>query len=357
MRMRLLAVCFAISCVSGSDDRSASTSALTTFTIPGRVEAEAFTGFSGSTTGKGGTGPYGNLQACSDSSGCGQNVGWIGTAEWFSYDVNVTGTVASVDVRVASAVSGAFHLEVDNVVATSTFTVATGGWQSWTTVTTPLSVSSGAHVIKLVADTGGFNVNYFDFKATNTPPGPAPFYNGCYRDDASRALPIFMGSRSDMTPQLCQNLCRGHHYAGVQYSSECYCGDAVAYEIRPDSECNMPCSGDASQACGGGWRNSIYFVPDYAGCYSDDSTRALPVFKGSRSDMTPQKCQALCVGYNYAGVQYYSECYCGNTLGFQLRPDSECNTPCSGDSSQECGGGWRNSVYSLGDPCYGCWDY
>jgi len=357
MRMRLLAICLAISCVDTSD-RSSSTSALSTFSIPGRVEAEAFTGFSGSTTSsKGGSGPYQNLQGCSDSSGCGQNVGWIGTGEWFSYDVTATGSVTSVDVRVASAGTGRFHLDIDNgAFTTPTFTVSTGGWQSWTTVTTTLALASGDHLVKVVADTGGFNVNYLDFHTAVTS-GPAPFYNGCYTDDANRALDIFMGSRPDMTPQVCQSLCRGHHYAGVQYYSECYCGDAVGYDLRPDSECNTPCAGDASQNCGGGWRNSIYYVPDYVGCYSDDANRALPIFKGSTPDMTPQKCEALCVGYNYAGVQYHDECYCGNTLGYALRPDSECNTACAGDSSQACGGGWRNSVYALGDPCYGCWDY
>jgi hypothetical protein len=186
---------------------------------------------------------------------------------------------------------------------------------------------------------------------------PAPFYNGCYRDDRNRALDIFKGWRSNMTPQLCQRLCTGHHYAGVQWYGECWCGDGVGYDLRPDSECNTPCSGDSSQMCGGGWRNSIYFIPEYVGCYTDSSTRALPVFKGYRYDMTPQKCVALCEGYGYAGVQWHGECWCGNTLGYQLRTDSECNTACNGDPTQRCGGGWRNSIYALGDPCYGCWDY
>ena len=185
----------------------------------------------------------------------------------------------------------------------------------------------------------------------------APFYNGCYRDDASRALPIFKGWRSDMTPQLCQRLCTGHNYAGVQWYSECWCGDAVRYDLRSESECNTPCSGDSSQMCGGSWHNSIYFIPTYVGCYTDSSTRALPVFKGYTDDMTPQKCEALCEGYGYAGVQWHGECWCGNTFGDQLRPDSECNTACNGDPTQVCGGDWHNSIYALGDPCYGCWDY
>ena len=337
----------------GGKPETATTSALTPFTIS-RVEAEAFTGFSGSTTAsKGGTGPYSNLQPCSDTTGCGQNVGWIGTGEWFSYDVNVQTSVASIAVRVASPYSGYLHFEVDNgAFTTASLNVATSGWQTWTTVTTSLSLASGHHVIKLVADTGGFNVNYFDFGST--PPEP-PLFNGCYQGGVGRD--IFKGSRSDMTPQLCQRLCTGYHYAGVQWYSECWCGDVLSsYDLRPDSECNTPCSGDSSQMCGGSWHNSIYFVPPNLGCYTDSSTRALPVFKGYTDDMTPQKCEALCDGYYYAGVQWHGECWCGNTVGYQLRPDSECDTACNGDTTQMCGGGWHNSIYALGDPCYGCWD-
>lgn len=342
----------------GPDRDTTSTSALTVFTIPGRVESEAFTGFSGSTTSsKGGTGTYGNLQPCSDASGCGQNVGWIGAGEWFSYDVQMQGSVASIDVRVASPYSGYFHLDVDDgAFKTALLNVATGGWQRWMTVTTALPLASGRHVVKLVADTGAFNVNYLDFESA--PTGAAHFYNGCYRDDAQRALDIFKGSRPDMTPQLCQRLCADHHYAGVQWHSQCWCGDSLGgYDLRPDGECNTPCSGDPTQMCGGGWRNSVYFVPTHLGCYSDSSTRALPVFKGYSYGMAPQKCQALCDGYAYAGLQWHGQCWCGNTLGDELRPNSECNTACNGDSTQTCGGGWRNSIYSLGDPCYGCWDY
>jgi hypothetical protein len=321
------------------------------------VEAEDFTGFSGSTTSsKGGTGPYSNLQPCSDTSGCGQNVGWIGNGESFSYNVNLQGSVSSVDVRVASAYSGRFSLDVDNFAfGTEGFYVATGGWQNWTTVTISLPLThlgSGSHVIRLSAEVGGFNVNYLDFTDR-----PVPLYWGCYRDDANRALDIFKGSRSDMTPQLCQRLCTGYRYAGVQFYSECSCGDAVGYDRRPDSECNLPCSGDSSQMCGGGWHNSIYIVAPYVGCYTDSWTRALPVFKGYTSDMTPQKCEALCEGYNFAGAQWNGECWCGDTLGYQVRPDSECDTACNGDPTQMCGGGWHNSIYALGDPCYGCWDY
>lgn len=53
-------------------------------------------------------------------------------------------------------------------------------------------------------------------------------------------------------------------------------------------------------------------------------------------------------GYKYAGSQQHHQCLCGNR-GYdrygQL-PESACNAVCYGDSSQMCGGGWVNSVYT-----------
>ena len=153
------------------DEGPAGTAALSSpFGVPGRVEAEAFQGYSGSTTPKGGSGPYGDLEPCSDALGCGQDVGWIGTGEWFSYTVSVAvGGVGSIDARVASALAGRFHLEIDGVAGPSA-DVATGGWQAWTTVSFPIALTAGPHAVRVVSDVGGFNVNYLDFKAGAAPP-------------------------------------------------------------------------------------------------------------------------------------------------------------------------------------------
>ncbi|SLM36456.1 Carbohydrate-binding WSC, subgroup [Lasallia pustulata] len=68
--------------------------------------------------------------------------------------------------------------------------------------------------------------------------------------------------------------------------------------------------------------------------------------------MTIESCQAFCSSstYNYglAGLEYASQCYCGNglqsgsTLGY-----SKCNTACKGNSSEICGGSGALSVYNL----------
>lgn len=52
-------------------------------------------------------------------------------------------------------------------------------------------------------------------------------------------------------------------------------------------------------------------------------------------------------GYQYAGTQYSSECWCGNSYGlYGVKPTNECNMPCAGNEGEMCGGANRNSVYT-----------
>ena len=44
--------------------------------------------------------------------------------------------------------------------------------------------------------------------------------------------------------------------------------------------------------------------------------------------------------------QASSYCFCGDSYGSFGEADG-CSLSCHGDSSQTCGGSWRNSVYSL----------
>src|SRR6185503_12007319 len=71
----------------------------------------------------------------------------------------------------------------------------------------------------------------------------------------------------------------------------------------------------------------------YVGCYTDSSTRALPAHLSTGGE-TIASCRAKAAanGYAYAGLQYYGECFGGNTLGYTQVADSECNTPCSANT-------------------------
>ena len=67
--------------------------------------------------------------------------------------------------------------------------------------------------------------------------------------------------------------------------------------------------------------------------------------------MTPETCMSTCAGkgFSMAGVEFGQECYCGNTLanglGQPLSDDSQCNMPCAGDNSEQCGGNWVMNLF------------
>ncbi|KAJ5152966.1 uncharacterized protein N7482_009444 [Penicillium canariense] len=69
---------------------------------------------------------------------------------------------------------------------------------------------------------------------------------------------------------------------------------------------------------------------------------------GNPDGMTVEKCVALAKdgAWRYAGVEFGSQCFVGNTLhGPDQFPDSDCNIVCAGDPSELCGDAGRIQVY------------
>lgn len=143
-------------------------------TLPGRIEAERYKqggeglAFHDLTPGNAGQAYREDdvdIQKTKDNSGA-YNVGWIAAHEWTAYDVTAADDLTvAFNVRVASPYRDKrFYLELDGVNITGSIVVPqTGGWQKWDMVASgPVSISSGHHVLKLVAETDGFNVNYAD---------------------------------------------------------------------------------------------------------------------------------------------------------------------------------------------------
>ncbi|KAG8847182.1 hypothetical protein FRB91_012038 [Serendipita sp. 411] len=168
-----------------------------------------------------------------------------------------------------------------------------------------------------------------------------PAQGGCWTDSVEdRALQQSMGVYDDLTPPKCQLLCQdaGFPLAGVESGRECFCGKAITGFNLPalDESCNMPCTGDNTQICGG--TDTIYiYVKDnfpytvgppsplsnYNGysktsCWRDSpSDRILkhePDSPIPGDQMTVQKCIDGCAaaGYSSAGVELGRECYCDN---------------------------------------------
>jgi hypothetical protein len=92
----------------------------------------------------------------------------------------------------------------------------------------------------------------------------------------------------------------------------------------------------------------------YVGCASDGNPRTLTdktsIYMGGFGDtLTVEKCVDWCAGYKYAGLEYASQCFCGNTVAADRAPVAgilgNCNMKCKGDDGQYCGGPNALSLY------------
>ncbi|MBU2996313.1 cellulase family glycosylhydrolase [Cellulophaga baltica] len=122
-------------------------------TIPAKIEAEDYVSASGIQT-----------EISSDTDG-GENVGYIDTDDFLTYNVNVTtaGEYA-INFRLASSTNGSsFDIYSENTLISSISSNATGGWQTWETVSTTVSLPEGEQSIKILATGTGWNINWLEF--------------------------------------------------------------------------------------------------------------------------------------------------------------------------------------------------
>jgi len=61
--------------------------------------------------------------------------------------------------------------------------------------------------------------------------------------------------------------------------------------------------------------------------------------------MTVESCSSFCSNFQYFGLEYGGECYCGNTLPSEEAAATDCNMVCDGNANELCGAGWRLSTY------------
>jgi endoglucanase len=128
------------------------------FAIPTKIEAEAFFVNQGL-----------QLETTTDAGG-GQNIGYTNAGDYLDYRIRVAeaGTY-KVEVRVASAGSAGqieFQQRTKEGTVLNTATVATpvtGGWQTWTTVSTSITLDAGSGVLRLRVAAPEFNVNWMNF--------------------------------------------------------------------------------------------------------------------------------------------------------------------------------------------------
>lgn len=189
-------------------------------------------------------------------------------------------------------------------------------------------------------------------------------YAGCYTDSTSQRSLAYQVS-TDGTIENCLQTCyaQGYTIAGAEYASQCFCDDVVSSTMAKaaESDCNMPCSGDAQEICGGSDRLSIYnstaLVPAtiqqdvdswlYDGCWTDDASRVMTGANGLNSSVSGciVECQGL--GYNQSAVEYGGQCFCGTLASRSTRvADSECSMQCDSDPYHLCGAGYRLQLYT-----------
>ncbi|GLB35519.1 putative protein xylosyltransferase activity [Lyophyllum shimeji] len=204
-------------------------------------------------------------------------------------------------------------------------------------------------------------------------------YLGCFTDNAgSRSLTVLSSSAG--TIERCLDFCNsqvGYYnlaYVGLEYGSECYCDwvlQNTAVQVD-DSECNVPCVGNASQPCGGASRLTIVALSGgsptsapatistggkqwaYEGCYTDSQTAKVFPYRAivDTRFFTLEVCADACAkaGFSYAGIEFRNECWCGTSTQLQnsaIRPDSDCGMACIYNYFERCGGPDRMSVYKL----------
>ncbi|CAN0148389.1 unnamed protein product, partial [Ectocarpus sp. 12 AP-2014] len=151
----------------------------------------------------------------------------------------------------------------------------------------------------------------------------------------------------------CADTCADYAYYGTQFGRECWCGNNGDYAAYGEAACDMGCTGDSSETCGG--FNAM--SPGYLGCFGDSQiNRVFPVVTDSNSMTTAgcsdtcsgyayygtqfgrEECAAFCSAFAYYGTQYGRECWCGNNADYVVYGEASCDMACAGDATDICGG-------------------
>ncbi|KAL1297904.1 hypothetical protein AAFC00_006419 [Neodothiora populina] len=196
---------------------------------------------------------------------------------------------------------------------------------------------------------------------------------GCFTDSTNtRSLAFQSYDSNTNTIEKCTQACvdAGYTIAGVEYGSQCYCGNVLSGTADKVVAvgCSMTCPGNSSETCGDLARLNVYSngapiilappsQPKTVGAYTSfscnsEATGARALSSKAYSDatnMTLESCASFCSGYNYFGIEYARECYCGNCFnaGSGALGTSSCSMTCTGNASEYCGGNNALSVYQV----------
>ncbi len=162
----------------------------TAVSIPGIIEAGLFDKFEGgngqgiayndvSVINEGGFRANEYVDASSEVAE-GATVGWISSGEWLEYSINVQDAgLYSMSFRYASGNNnggGPFYLELDGQTICDPINVnSTGSWSSWSSKTVNnIPFSSGEHIMRIVFESGEFNLGKMTFAYSGSLPYNQP---------------------------------------------------------------------------------------------------------------------------------------------------------------------------------------
>ncbi|KAF2458758.1 hypothetical protein BDY21DRAFT_283734 [Lineolata rhizophorae] len=328
-----------------------------------------------------------------------------------SAEATSSSSSSAVDVS-ASSTSSTAALTTSTSAEAESSTTSTEADASTTTSTTPDAETSTSATLT-AADESSSSALASASATASASSGPTVqgwTYLGCYTDSvAARTLPYGTGVEGPMTNEKCIDKCESldFTYAGTEYAGECFCGDELMNGGGPapdgEAQCNMACNGDEDEICGGPNRLSLFIFGDvpaessssvvvsstssvatisssstvassttvtassttssstvsptgwtYQGCWVDNQNGRILQNQQPDSELTHELCQEMCedAGYSVAGAQYYYQCFCDDIVrngGELADSEDECNTPCSGDNTEMCGGPNRMSIWSKGE--------
>ncbi|KAL4647224.1 WSC domain-containing protein 1 [Arapaima gigas] len=171
-------------------------------------------------------------------------------------------------------------------------------------------------------------------------------YVGCFLDDTKeRGLKgtVFYDFRK-MSSILCQDACSesGYQFAGLEYGSECHCGNRISSPRTREEDCNLACKGERGSSCGGVGRLSVYKVEEvlpshrryrnvrYKGCFEKPlNTTAAFLFHNLQPNLTWQSCVETCTDKELPlAILRRPDCFCGYTSHHftlhRMLPEERC---------------------------------
>ena len=192
-------------------------------------------------------------------------------------------------------------------------------------------------------------------------------YLGCANQTSPLALVGMSKVEKKTTTETCQQYCLENNYglAATQNGDTCYCGNGLqSYSAVGQKTCNVPCSGNKTEVCGGAtslsvWNSTSSTIPPTTvkavgayplqGCYSGAKLLSGATHT-SATGLTVESCVGYCItkGYTVAGVQDGKTCLCDSKLAATKKKEelSSCNRLCAGNKREFCGAYDKLLVYS-----------